>query len=274
MIKVEKDLKKIPDSLNSKLTNQRRQEVIAAGEYPTLKKLKTNPAFTTATLEPYDSRYRYSDIKEQLAKHIYLHKCAFCEQRVEAYHVEHFRPKSIYYWLAYSWDNLLFCCPTCNSIKLKKFEVDKKVTITQFPIDNIHNLSNTYYDEYEKPSFVNPEKEDVYKHLVFKKDGSIKSDDQRVQHTITEIEIDRNDLNEFRFELYDEFEKKIASRIAEHRSGDSEAKIELKGYIKDFVKDSENPIKEFISFRKYIIKHWLNELVEELFSSNNDLLTT
>jgi uncharacterized protein (TIGR02646 family) len=57
-------------------------------------------------------------------------KCAFCEAKVSHVahgDVEHFRPKGGYqqspmdqltlpgyYWLAYDWSNLLFCCQICN----------------------------------------------------------------------------------------------------------------------------------------------------------------
>ena len=56
------------------------------------------------------------------------HKCCYCEQRVPKgfNDVEHYRPKCRadrrpgctlthgYWWLAFSWDNLLFACPACN----------------------------------------------------------------------------------------------------------------------------------------------------------------
>ena len=58
-------------------------------------------------------------------------KCCYCETHIPVpyadAHVEHWRPKSSsrqgrgeksiwpgYYWLAYSWDNLLLSCPYCN----------------------------------------------------------------------------------------------------------------------------------------------------------------
>lgn len=44
-------------------------------------------------------------------------KCCYCEKRQEqaAYRdVEHFRPKSIYPWLTWTWENLLFACVDCN----------------------------------------------------------------------------------------------------------------------------------------------------------------
>jgi len=56
------------------------------------------------------------------------HKCCYCEARIpQGYNdVEHYRPKAAadrspgctnthgYWWLAFSWDNLLFACPACN----------------------------------------------------------------------------------------------------------------------------------------------------------------
>ncbi|HRC58256.1 MAG TPA: HNH endonuclease [Kofleriaceae bacterium] len=45
------------------------------------------------------------------------HNCAYCEaKQVQAEYrdVDHFRPKSSYWWLAWSWDNLLFSCEVCN----------------------------------------------------------------------------------------------------------------------------------------------------------------
>ncbi|WP_437591597.1 hypothetical protein [Sorangium sp. So ce1000] len=54
-------------------------------------------------------------------------KCCYCERRIDrAYNdVEHFRPKTRayrgqdrpthgYWWLAWTWENLLFACPLCN----------------------------------------------------------------------------------------------------------------------------------------------------------------
>ena len=51
-------------------------------------------------------------------------KCAYCETptRVVMYgDVEHFRPKSIYWWLAYSYENYLPSCGACNQEYKKDF---------------------------------------------------------------------------------------------------------------------------------------------------------
>jgi hypothetical protein len=56
------------------------------------------------------------------------YKCAFCEHKIRRGRndVEHYRPKGAadrtpgsnekhgYWWLAFTWSNLLFSCPTCN----------------------------------------------------------------------------------------------------------------------------------------------------------------
>lgn len=44
-------------------------------------------------------------------------KCAYCEASTDVVahgDVEHFRPKSIYWWLAFVFDNYLFSCQICN----------------------------------------------------------------------------------------------------------------------------------------------------------------
>lgn len=44
-------------------------------------------------------------------------KCAYCEARADAVahcDVEHFRPKSIWWWLTCCWDNYVFACQLCN----------------------------------------------------------------------------------------------------------------------------------------------------------------
>lgn len=44
-------------------------------------------------------------------------KCAYCEERTATAafgDVEHFRPKSLYWWLAFCYDNYLYSCQRCN----------------------------------------------------------------------------------------------------------------------------------------------------------------
>jgi hypothetical protein len=44
-------------------------------------------------------------------------KCCYCEKWVQEASfndLEHFRPKSKYWWLTWEWLNLMFACPNCN----------------------------------------------------------------------------------------------------------------------------------------------------------------
>lgn len=80
----------------------------------------------------------YRIVAEELW-HSQYHKCCYCEARIpKGYNdVEHYRPKAAadrrpgcvsthgYWWLAYSWDNLLFACPDCNrSHKNSRFPLE------------------------------------------------------------------------------------------------------------------------------------------------------
>lgn len=74
----------------------------------------------------------YGVVKEELAEALNL-KCVFCEMalRPEGSPVEHFRPKALvankgespdenrYWWLAWTWENLLFACDRCNNSPYK-----------------------------------------------------------------------------------------------------------------------------------------------------------
>ena len=76
---------------------------------------------------------RYREVRGDLRR-AQREKCCYCERKLEAKHepVEHFRPKLSavrsnrggvpgYWWLTWSWQNLLFCCWNCNTTKLDQF---------------------------------------------------------------------------------------------------------------------------------------------------------
>jgi len=68
----------------------------------------TNPILFKSTF--------WKTAKTQLKKESFG-KCAYCEANTDVVahgDVEHYRPKSIYWWLAYTYDNYLFACQICN----------------------------------------------------------------------------------------------------------------------------------------------------------------
>ncbi len=199
MIKIHKDLDDIPLSLNERKTEKRRDSCIRDTKYHQKKE--------------FHQRYKQKDTKESLKK-LYNQKCAFCEQQIAvcidtelndcSSTVEHYRPKSIYYWLAYSWDNLLWCCHRCNQNKSNSFKVESKRVEHNVKFkDNIHS-SATIYHSIENPKIIHPELESILNKLSFV-DGIIDSSDSRVKYTIQTCELDRDDLNEKRLAILENF---------------------------------------------------------------------
>ena len=58
----------------------------------------------------------YDVVKDELFA-MQHRKCCYCEklqEQAKYRDVEHYRPKSSYWWLAWTWENLLFACIDCN----------------------------------------------------------------------------------------------------------------------------------------------------------------
>jgi len=73
----------------------------------------------------HDIESKWSNTKDQLLMETH-NKCAYCESDITTVSygdVEHYRPKSVYWWLAYVYDNYLASCAICNQrFKGAKFE--------------------------------------------------------------------------------------------------------------------------------------------------------
>ncbi len=109
-------------------------------------------------------------------------KCCFCEGWFEAFaaaDVEHYRPKGAarqdkdspilfpgYYWLAYSWDNLYWCCQECNRSHKKDF----------FPLAEPTTRARCHRDDIadENPLLLDPgTAENLRSHIEFRRDRAI-----------------------------------------------------------------------------------------------------
>jgi len=265
MIKIEKNLALVPNSLQIPLdeffpdgipittitTHNRRLELINLGKY--------------VNTGVYNSRYKQHDTQAAL-RLIYRNKCAFCEQRVEQSHIEHYRPKSKYWWLAYSWDNLLLACPTCNIHKNNNFEITgRKATPINIEanIRTLHSNSSTY-DLEEKPKMINPEIIDPIGNIRFRWNGMIESDDVRFKYTIKICKIDREGLNDQRRKIIDILKRDIKSAIIDNDSmEDQQAEIDV--LIRKFIRDSRDGELQFLAFRRHIISQsWINEIIKTL----------
>jgi len=150
--------------------------------------------------------YGHQAVKDALreAQH---DKCALCESKIThiAYgDVEHFRPKAGYrrgpgeplvkpgyYWLAYEWTNLLFCCQLCN----QRFKGN------HFPLADPARRAKSHRDDVsqEKPLLINPATEDPAEFLEFRENIIRAIDDNpRGGATIKVFGLDRKELEDRR----------------------------------------------------------------------------
>ena len=207
--------------------------------------------------------YKVKSVQDRLKK-IYSLKCAYCEKKLldAPKHIEHYRPKDSYFWLAYSWDNLLLSCGECNSIKGVDFKVENsQISYGNEKFDDIHSLG-LKYDKKEKPYIINPEKDDVLNYIKYRADGTIYSDDKRVEHTIEiACKLNRKELVEKREEIINDFVYKIEEHYTLFQiNGDiSRFFPDVKLFIEKVVRESE-----FYSLRYYMIYN-----IEEFFENEN-----
>ena len=151
--------------------------------------------------------YGHKTVKDALIKAQHG-KCCFCEGRFKAHaygDVEHYRPKSSvrqarnakalfpgYYWLAYSWDNLFWCCEICNRTNKRDF----------FPLIDPAKRARSHNDEFtnEEPLILNPGGlENPRNHIAFR-DEIAKGVTNAGRTTIEIVDLNRNDLAEERLD--------------------------------------------------------------------------
>ncbi|HNI43367.1 MAG TPA: HNH endonuclease [Chitinophagales bacterium] len=120
-------------------------------------------------------------IKADLNRY-YHNKCAFCETSLtdnkgaNQFTVEHFRPKTHYFWLGYEWTNLMPTCWTCNNHKENKFQIldkRKKATLPLLPCGNLNlDECNAHCQNLlaENADLLHPEIEDPMDFLQFSKE--------------------------------------------------------------------------------------------------------
>jgi len=218
MIKVKKDLSNIPYSL-------------------TLKK-----------------NYNDEDVKNELIK-IYNSKCCYCESKLSKnFAVEHYRPKSKYKWLEFSWSNLLLICNSCNSSKGANFETINKIEELKISEIDYHKSAETLNKE-EEPFFLHPEYDDCEKYFIFDKSGNIFSNNIRGNYTIDEINLKDKRLTTSRYNVILNFQKDLKLE---------KDKNIIRHEIKKFITESKKNSSQFTAFRRYIVKNELKNILKDL----------
>jgi uncharacterized protein (TIGR02646 family) len=204
--------------------------------------------------------YGDASVKDAL-KRAQHEKCALCESKiahVQYGDVEHFRPKAGYrqepddplvrpgyYWLAYEWSNLLFCCQLCN----QRFKGNR------FPLADPARRAKSHRDDIsrEEPLLIDPATEDPAEFLEFR-ENVIRAidDDPRGKATIEVFGLDRGELDGNRLRLLSWFRhliplverlmqtrEAIATLIAEESTPERRRDLaRVEAELEEFVGDS------------------------------------
>lgn len=255
---IKKDFAKIPSSLTDETRKKSFEKNREERKYVTGTDYKTNDVFV--------------ELKE-----IYKKKCAFCEDNLlnSPKHIEHYRPKNkderrtrcdaktSYYWLAFSWDNLLLACTSCNSSKGSCFDIEGE----RFEYNNnsLLECQNTINElnKTELPLLINPEqeKQDFFnKNIRFEltgvEIGEIKSENKRLSYTINVCKLNREELVEKRLLIYNDIRNSVKRKKDRFKIHTDNEKY--KQDIKDILMDEIERIKcnrSFTAWRKHLIEN-------------------
>lgn len=226
----------------------------------------------------------WSKSKEQLLKES-ANKCAYCEVPLKAVaygDVEHYRPKSIYWWLAYNYENYLASCTLCNQAfkkdhfpllsqknKLKSPAITKTITDTKInslaskincdPLTEREGMSYADFlsaHKKEKALLVNPYYDDPEKIFEYNADENLQEVEIFVLNTVNnsaEIQkavienygLNRLELKQLRYEWYDNY---ITLKLTLKERNIS---LKLRKRIETKIERFKKPISPFSGMVKY-----------------------
>ncbi len=199
-------------------------------------------------------------------------KCAYCEANTEVVahgDVEHYRPKSTYWWLAYTYDNYLYACQICNqTYKSNNFPIGASKfpeptiahntpnhrieqlagNISPDPIDITLNYTlQNYLNEHkaEDAYLINPYFDDPTTYFIYEADDTIEevkivaAQPQYVAHVKAAEEfygINRIELKNVRYSIYSKFRviKKMYNKLTADGT-DEPFRKEVKKQIDDML---------------------------------------
>ncbi len=176
------------------------------------------------------NKYKTKEV-QTILNNLYNKKCAFCEDKLlnSPKHIEHYRPKDFakrkkcnsensYFWLSFSWDNLLLACTSCNSSKGSCFDIKgTRIKYSDYKNIPLHNLQTTITElnKIEKPLLVNPEqvsKTFLIKNLWFNFEGKILSKNEYLRYTIRICNLNRKELIEKRMLILNDIRNEILQK--------------------------------------------------------------
>jgi len=181
-------------------------------------------------------------------------KCAYCEDylRERMIEIDHIRPKKrdLYWWLAYSVENLVAVCRACNNMKSSKWELcsgGPQLIPRQKP-----------WMTPEDAMLIDPTAEDPTQHLTYiyaKGKWRIAAMSPRGRWTIEKLGLDRDsfthEANEFVLQAMDGHAKEVEAAKLEQDS------LRLRDALVDLL-DFDRPEQRWRHLVQTVIRHIVN----------------
>ncbi len=213
-----------------------------------------------------DNLYKPNQIKVALDL-IYHRKCAYCEKSLKDAdrHVEHYRPKVPYFWLAFSWDNLLIACKKCNELKNNQFIKHLEGQQLQYNNETLQTAQSQIqsYNLIEKPLIINPEQEteaSLKTHFTFDlKTAEIVAISPQMKTTIEVCQLNRKELVELREDELVKLKNHLRQDLFTWKTQKEDLTKALSSTFVKFKSEIHSEIS-FVAWRNFIIQNWKNLL--------------
>jgi uncharacterized protein (TIGR02646 family) len=213
--------------------------------------------------------YGHPTVKQQLET-AQWNKCCYCEIRIVSEHgdVEHFRPKAGvrqaegerlhrpgYFWLVYTWSNLLYACSKCN----RTYKRDL------FPLEDLASRADALRDggstAKEALLLVDPSGEEPEASIEFDEERALpRSGARRGRVTIDLVGLNRMELLAERRERLEKirlkFETLLLVRAGKVRVDSSEGQGHLRGLCREILSAAEARAV-FSAMIRCALRRWL-----------------
>jgi uncharacterized protein (TIGR02646 family) len=180
--------------------------------------------------ENAEKKYNHKQVRTALII-MFSHKCAYCESHVthvDYPHIEHYKPKSLFPELCFSWENLLLGCSVCNGAEYKG---------DQFPENAIGSIINPVVEK-------NPEDFLVFQYDPETATANVLEKNPRGKLTKDLLGLNRPDLVRHRSKIV----SKMAFIATKAKGGDNEAHA--------IITSCCNIDEEYSAFAKSLRKHF------------------
>jgi len=211
-----------------------------------------------------DNLYKPKKVKEALDI-IYHRKCAYCEKSLKDAdrHVEHYRPKIPYFWLAFSWDNLLIACKKCNELKSNQFTEHLAGTVLNYNDETLKTAQSQIkkHNAIEEPLILNPEQEteeSLQRHFTFNLDtAEFIPLSPQMKATIDVCRLNRKELVEKRKDELNRLKRYLREDFFTYKNNNQkeERGQAILSTIRKFNQEISDEIS-FVAWRKFIIQRW------------------